>query len=234
MCEARGARPPPIPPCQAATRRALQLPAAPARRPRGTRAVAAALPAGNCSAAPPPPHHVSWLLNFLVTTLPSSRPRRSAIFCDRSWCELPLKILMLGMAAAAAAGALPSSFSCSPLRLAPRPAAALGSTRLLPRDAARRAQATPDAATPPSCPFPPAARALYRLLALRRTRLGALSLARRPSGAGPIPALQWCERRGGRGLACLTERPNNGRRWGAARCARVLPKWAGRRAGGAG
>lgn len=145
MCEARRTRPPPAPPCQAATRRALQLPAAPARRPRGTRAVVAAPPAGSCSAAPPPPHHVSWLLNFLVTTLPSSRPRRSAIFCDRSWCELPLKILMLGMAAAAAAGALPSSFpsSCSPLRLAPRPAAALGSTRLLQGDAARRAQATP-------------------------------------------------------------------------------------------
>lgn len=42
-------------------------------------------------------HHVSWLLNFLVTTFPSSRPRRSAIFWDRSGCELPLNILMFGI-----------------------------------------------------------------------------------------------------------------------------------------
>lgn len=43
------------------------------------------------------PHHVSWLLNFFVTTFPSSSPNRSAIFCDKSGCELPLKILMLGI-----------------------------------------------------------------------------------------------------------------------------------------
>lgn len=42
-------------------------------------------------------HHVSWLLNFLVTTFPSSRPRRSAIFWDRSGCELPLNILIFGI-----------------------------------------------------------------------------------------------------------------------------------------
>lgn len=43
------------------------------------------------------PYQVSWLLNFLVTTLPSSRPRRSAIFWDKSWWELPLKILIFGI-----------------------------------------------------------------------------------------------------------------------------------------
>lgn len=43
------------------------------------------------------PHHVSWLLNFLVTTFPSSCPRRSAIFCDRSGWELPLNILIFGI-----------------------------------------------------------------------------------------------------------------------------------------
>lgn len=42
-------------------------------------------------------HHVSWLLNFLVTTLPRSSPSRSATFWDRSWWELPLKSTMLGM-----------------------------------------------------------------------------------------------------------------------------------------
>ena len=42
-------------------------------------------------------HHVSWLLNFFVTTLPSSMPSRSAIFWARSWCELPLKTLMFGI-----------------------------------------------------------------------------------------------------------------------------------------
>lgn len=136
-------RPPPALPRQAAApaptpRRALQIPAAPARRLCEPQRGGAPRHAGSCSAPPPPPHHVSWLLNFFVTTLPSSRPRRSAIFWDRSWCELPLKILMLGMAAAAA----PSSFS-SPLRLAPRPAAPRGSTRLLRGDAARWARATP-------------------------------------------------------------------------------------------
>lgn len=45
------------------------------------------------------PYQVSWLLNFLVTTLPSSRPRRSAIFWDKSWWELPLKILIFGILA---------------------------------------------------------------------------------------------------------------------------------------
>lgn len=42
-------------------------------------------------------HQVSWLLNFFVTTFPSSSPSRSAIFCDRSGWELPLKILMFGI-----------------------------------------------------------------------------------------------------------------------------------------
>lgn len=42
-------------------------------------------------------HHVSWLLNFFVTTFASSRPKRSAIFWDKSACELPLNILMLGI-----------------------------------------------------------------------------------------------------------------------------------------
>lgn len=41
--------------------------------------------------------HVSWLLNFLVMTLPRSSPSRSATFWDRSWCELPLKSTMLGI-----------------------------------------------------------------------------------------------------------------------------------------
>lgn len=55
----------------------------------------------SCPPRPPRlgPHLVSWLLNFLVTTLPSSRPRRSATRWDRSWCELPLKSTMLGMVA---------------------------------------------------------------------------------------------------------------------------------------
>lgn len=42
-------------------------------------------------------HHVSWLLNFFVTTFPSSSPSRSATFWDRSWWELPLKSTMFGM-----------------------------------------------------------------------------------------------------------------------------------------
>ena len=42
-------------------------------------------------------HHVSWLLNFLVTTLPSSIPNRSTIFCARSTCDVPLNTLMLGI-----------------------------------------------------------------------------------------------------------------------------------------
>lgn len=41
--------------------------------------------------------HVSWLLNFLVMTLPRSSPSRSATLWDRSWCELPLKSTMLGI-----------------------------------------------------------------------------------------------------------------------------------------
>ena len=41
--------------------------------------------------------HVSWLLNFLVTTLPSSWPSRSAVFWDKSWRELPLKIFTFGI-----------------------------------------------------------------------------------------------------------------------------------------
>lgn len=42
-------------------------------------------------------HHVSWLLNFLVTTFPSSIPSRSTIFCARSWCELPLNTFIFGI-----------------------------------------------------------------------------------------------------------------------------------------
>lgn len=41
---------------------------------------------------------VSWLLNFLVTTLPRSRPNQSATGWDRSWCKLALNNPMLGMA----------------------------------------------------------------------------------------------------------------------------------------
>ena len=42
-------------------------------------------------------HHVSWLLNFLVTTFPSSMPSRSTIFCARAGCELPLNTLIFGI-----------------------------------------------------------------------------------------------------------------------------------------
>lgn len=42
-------------------------------------------------------YHVSWLLNFFVTTFPSSSPSRSAILWDKSWWELPLKILIFGI-----------------------------------------------------------------------------------------------------------------------------------------
>ena len=42
-------------------------------------------------------HHVSWLLNFFVTTLPNSIPSRSTIFCARSGCDVPLNTLMLGI-----------------------------------------------------------------------------------------------------------------------------------------
>lgn len=69
---------------------------------RGSRAGAGPGPAPQPQAQRPPrlgPHLVSWLLNFLVTTLPSSRPSRSATRWDRSWCELPLKSTMLGMVA---------------------------------------------------------------------------------------------------------------------------------------
>lgn len=45
-------------------------------------------------------YQVSWLLNFFVMTFPSSSPRRSATFWDRSWWELPLKSTMLGMTVA--------------------------------------------------------------------------------------------------------------------------------------
>lgn len=53
------------------------------------------------------PHLVSWLLNFLVTTLPSSRLSQSATRWDRSWCELPLKSTMLRMARSAEVAAVP-------------------------------------------------------------------------------------------------------------------------------
>lgn len=42
-------------------------------------------------------YHVSWLLNFFVTTFPNSSPSRSAILWDKSWWELPLKILIFGI-----------------------------------------------------------------------------------------------------------------------------------------
>lgn len=42
-------------------------------------------------------YHVSRLLNFFVTTLPMSMPRRSTIRWARSGCEVPLKTLMLGI-----------------------------------------------------------------------------------------------------------------------------------------
>lgn len=42
-------------------------------------------------------YHVSRLLNFLVTTLPMSMPRRSTIRWARSGCEVPLKTLMFGI-----------------------------------------------------------------------------------------------------------------------------------------
>lgn len=42
-------------------------------------------------------HHVSKLLNFLVTTLPRSMPRRSTMRCARSGCEVPENTLMFGI-----------------------------------------------------------------------------------------------------------------------------------------
>lgn len=42
-------------------------------------------------------YHVSKLLNFLVTTLPRSIPRRSTIRCASSGCEVPLNTLMFGI-----------------------------------------------------------------------------------------------------------------------------------------
>lgn len=42
-------------------------------------------------------YHVSKLLNFLVTTLPRSMPRRSTMRCARSGCDEPLKTLMFGI-----------------------------------------------------------------------------------------------------------------------------------------
>lgn len=50
--------------------------------------------------APPAPlhtHHVSRLLNFFVTTLPRSMPRRSTMRCARSGWDVPEKTLMLGI-----------------------------------------------------------------------------------------------------------------------------------------
>lgn len=42
-------------------------------------------------------HHVSKLLNFLVTTLPKSMPSRSTIRCARSGCDVPEKTFMFGI-----------------------------------------------------------------------------------------------------------------------------------------
>lgn len=42
-------------------------------------------------------YHVSRLLNFLVTTLPTSMPNRSTIRCAKSGCDVPLNTLMLGI-----------------------------------------------------------------------------------------------------------------------------------------
>lgn len=42
-------------------------------------------------------YHVSRLLNFLVTTLPTSIPNRSTIRCAKSGCDVPLNTLMLGI-----------------------------------------------------------------------------------------------------------------------------------------
>lgn len=42
-------------------------------------------------------HHVSKLLNFLVTTLPKSIPKRSTILWARSGCDVPENTLMFGI-----------------------------------------------------------------------------------------------------------------------------------------
>ncbi|KAE9542578.1 hypothetical protein AGLY_002489 [Aphis glycines] len=42
-------------------------------------------------------YHVSRLLNFLVTTLPTSMPNRSTIRCAKSGCDVPLNTLMFGI-----------------------------------------------------------------------------------------------------------------------------------------
>jgi len=42
-------------------------------------------------------YHVSKLLNFLVTTLPKSMPKRSTIRWARSGCEVPENTLMFGI-----------------------------------------------------------------------------------------------------------------------------------------
>lgn len=63
-------------------------------RGRGRGEAAPRAPSGSRRAT----HLVSWLLNFLVTTLPSSSPRRSATRWDKSWWELPLNSTMFGMA----------------------------------------------------------------------------------------------------------------------------------------
>lgn len=42
-------------------------------------------------------YHVSRLLNFLVTTLPRSMPRRSTMRCAKSGWDVPEKTLMLGI-----------------------------------------------------------------------------------------------------------------------------------------
>lgn len=42
-------------------------------------------------------YHVSRLLNFLVTTLPTSMPNRSTIRCAKSGWDVPLNTLMFGI-----------------------------------------------------------------------------------------------------------------------------------------
>lgn len=42
-------------------------------------------------------YHVSKLLNFLVTTLPKSMPRRSTMRCAKSGCDEPENTLIFGI-----------------------------------------------------------------------------------------------------------------------------------------
>lgn len=120
------------------------------------------------------PYQVSWLLNFLVTTLPSSRPRRSAIFWDKSWWELPLKILIFGILANYPRYSLLSDNCCcwDPNRSQPRnsvPTAALSYSAILRSHPARRSKLPRALEAGPegkSTPHPP-------------------RLADRQSGAGP-------------------------------------------------